>query len=251
MVIADSGPNLSLYHTFVVRKSGTGGWGWVVGTDRLPASENVLDGGTRPRLLPGTHGGWEDCPRQAEHAFRPRSATGADIWPVGDEVVSQRFTQLLNTFWIINIAPQAATGNFTFNEDPAPIPLSYLIQNTTGSVASNDPVLGANWGWMVMLVVSSSVMFVAGVLAAALRLLRRGADILDRTSLLLRDSSHANVGPASSARWKLDLTLRQDSRMSRSTLVTGERRRRPGVWCLAPLGKAKPLARRRKGRLYA
>ncbi|KAM5376786.1 hypothetical protein ACJZ2D_005409 [Fusarium nematophilum] len=41
----------------------------------------------------------------------------AEIWSIGDEKFSQRMTQLLNTPWIVSIAPYAAMGDAQFRND--------------------------------------------------------------------------------------------------------------------------------------
>ncbi|KAK4455215.1 hypothetical protein QBC34DRAFT_433427 [Podospora aff. communis PSN243] len=177
---------------------------------------------------------------------------GAEIWPVGDEVFSQRFTELLNTFWIVNIAPFAVTGNFTYESqprDPTPGPTRYRIHNVTGSVISNDPVLRASWGWIAMLIVASSVILLAGVLAAALRLLRRGPDILDRTPLLLRDNPYADVQPVSSMEGSVDAMARlKDVKVC---IGDGKTEAATGRLVFGTVGEVEPLARQRKGRLYS
>lgn len=38
---------------------------------------------------------------------------GADIYPVADQLFSERFSQLWNTWWLSMIAPFAVTGNFS------------------------------------------------------------------------------------------------------------------------------------------
>ena len=41
-------------------------------------------------------------------------ANASPIWPIGNKLFSERFTQLINTFWIDSMAPFAITGKLTF-----------------------------------------------------------------------------------------------------------------------------------------
>jgi hypothetical protein len=124
---------------------------------------------------------------------------GLDIYSIGDKLFSQRFTQLLNTFWISTIAASAITGNFSTNgpADGGPLGskesgtfgnLTYAYRNTTGKMTPDYLKLTYHKGWLATLIVASCTVLCASVATAVLGVLRRGPDVLDRTSLLLKDN---------------------------------------------------------------
>jgi hypothetical protein len=122
---------------------------------------------------------------------------GADIYPIGDAVFSQRFSQLLNTFWISSIAPDGVLGYFNVSADGQSAS-GYAALNVTGEVTPDYLVLECRRGWLAILVIASMTMLFAATATAILGLLRRGPDILDRASLILRDNPYVNVPAASS-----------------------------------------------------
>jgi hypothetical protein len=112
---------------------------------------------------------------------------GADIYPIGEVLFSQRFTQLINTFWLASIASLAVTGN-GFHSD------GFKVQTVMGTTNPDYLEFGYHKGWFAILIIASSVMLVASLAAAVFGALRRGPDILDRTSVILRDNPYARVG---------------------------------------------------------
>ena len=132
--------------------------------------------------------------------FSMASMTGAEgtkdtsppIWPIGDVLFSQRFTQLVNTFWIDNIAPFAVTGKLTFPNASAEntIQQGYNTVNTTGHIETEEIVLWCHRTWLGLLLIASSAMFLAGIANALLTGLRKGPDVLDRFSAQLRDNPY-------------------------------------------------------------
>ncbi|KAL3293811.1 hypothetical protein RB213_015883 [Colletotrichum asianum] len=121
---------------------------------------------------------------------------GTDIYPVGRRVFSQRFSQLLNTFWLASVASYNITGNFHFQSDigttlPGPI----ITQNITGTRIPDFLVMRVNDGWMLTLFVASTAMLISGVIAAVLGSMRRGPDVLDHPTFFSRDSPYVNVSP--------------------------------------------------------
>jgi hypothetical protein len=113
---------------------------------------------------------------------------GRVIWPIGDTLFSQRFSQLLNAWWIANIAPFAVTGNFASSRTS-----DYQIRTVSGNFIPDIRVLHCNRTWFIVLIVASSAMLIADILAAVFGTLRKGPDILDNPSSLLRDSPFVNV----------------------------------------------------------
>lgn len=110
---------------------------------------------------------------------------------------SQRFSQLLNTFWISSIAPTGVTGYFNISAD-GHSSSGYAALTVTGEATPDHLVLECRRGWLAILVIASMTMLFAATATAILGLLRRGPEILDRASLILRDNPYANVPPASS-----------------------------------------------------
>lgn len=148
---------------------------------------------------------------------------GADIYPIGDVVFSQRFSQLLNTFWISSIAPQAVTGSFS--KDSNVTAGGYAVQNATGEVTPDFLVLQCHRNWLAILIIASAIMLLAAIVAAVFGLLRRGPDILDRASLFLRDNPHANVPAGSTMEHGFDQARRlKDVRLCLGDVKAGHDR---------------------------
>jgi len=120
---------------------------------------------------------------------------GEDIYLIGDEAFSQRFTQLLNTFWISSVAPPAVSGSFEM-ADKATINggwFNYTYNNVTGSMTPDYMQLKCNKGWFAALVIASVVLLISSIMAAVLEALRRGPDLLDRIGVLLRDNPYVQA----------------------------------------------------------
>lgn len=111
---------------------------------------------------------------------------GADIYPIGAAAFSERFAQLWNTWWLCNIAPEAAMGVFErkFNG----YSWNYNVVNTTGTMAPDFMQLRCNKGWLAALVVASVVMLGASVANIVVGLLQTRPDILYRISVLIKDN---------------------------------------------------------------
>ncbi|KAM0325970.1 hypothetical protein ACHAQA_007276 [Verticillium albo-atrum] len=128
---------------------------------------------------------------------------GADIYPIGDALFSRRFAQLLNTFWIVSIAPFTHARGIPYRDplnndgseeeevEAAKILRDNLISNATGTVTPDVLVMRPHAPWLAILFVSSAIMFAAAVLAAALGFLREGPDVLDRATSFLAYNHHA------------------------------------------------------------
>lgn len=100
------------------------------------------------------------------------------IWTLSDEIFSQRLSQLLNTFWIANIAPIAFTGSVEFRKNASSQTEGKPVAvDAEGKFTPDVFVLRANRAWLAVLVVSSIAMLLAAFAAAYLGALRRGPDI--------------------------------------------------------------------------
>ncbi|PVH96161.1 hypothetical protein DM02DRAFT_599662 [Periconia macrospinosa] len=122
---------------------------------------------------------------------------GTDIYTISDTVFSQRFSQLLNTFWLSSIAPTGVTDLFNISSN-ADQDGTYGVVTTTGDMTPDNFVLECRRAWLAILVIASFAMLFAAIAAAVLGLLRRGPEILDRASLIMRDNPYVNVPAASS-----------------------------------------------------
>ncbi|KXH34836.1 hypothetical protein CSAL01_00417 [Colletotrichum salicis] len=96
---------------------------------------------------------------------------GTDIYQVGNEVFSQRFSQLLNPFWLASVSSRNITGDFNFRAHTLHREIdSTLVQDITAS----------------------------GIAAGIFSCLRRGPDVLDRATFFLGDNTHVKVSQESS-----------------------------------------------------
>ncbi|KAH6986973.1 hypothetical protein EDB80DRAFT_817655 [Ilyonectria destructans] len=116
---------------------------------------------------------------------------------IADDTFSRRFSQLLNTFWITSVAPFDAINNLTLQEQR---PIGFDISDTAsdylktnGTRTSDTPVLKVHRVWLGILVMASLATLLAAFFASILNVLRRGPDILDFTTRLIRDTPYMNV----------------------------------------------------------
>ncbi|KAF2998915.1 hypothetical protein E8E13_005884 [Curvularia kusanoi] len=119
------------------------------------------------------------------HSANSTSWRGEDIYPVGHRLFSERFSQLWNTYWLCTIAPEAVTGDFT-QRDMVISPFN--VVTTTGTMTPYVLQLHTNKGWLTVLVVASSVMLGASIANIAVGRLQTRPDILERVSILAKDS---------------------------------------------------------------
>jgi hypothetical protein len=109
---------------------------------------------------------------------------------ISDQLMSQRLGQILNTYWIDSIAPFAVSGNFTM---PAKSTTSYnsATYNVNSSIATTETyvtVITCDTLWFAALILISTVLLLIGIAAGVLNMRRRGPNILDSFSALIRDS---------------------------------------------------------------
>jgi hypothetical protein len=119
----------------------------------------------------------------------------------GDAVFSQRFAQLLNTYWLALAAPFSVTGNFTAVNNMTLALMNDghgIVRNATAQLQTTETVLVCNTVWLVVLLVGSLIMLTAGLATTTLNLLRKGPEVLDSFTSMLRDSPHTHVetGPS-------------------------------------------------------
>ncbi|KAK1657245.1 hypothetical protein BDP55DRAFT_761980 [Colletotrichum godetiae] len=178
------------------------------------------------------------------------SWNGTDIYQVGDEVVSQRFSQLLNTFWLASVASRNITGNFNFRAQTLnPGIESTLIQNITGTRTPDELVMRVNEIWISILFITSAIMLASGIAASIFSCLRRGPDVLDRATFFLRDNPHVKVAQQSS----LEDGTSQVKRVKgvRVCIVDVTPLEETGHVAFGTVGEAMPLRWQEKERRYS
>ncbi|KAK1948745.1 hypothetical protein LY78DRAFT_709788 [Colletotrichum sublineola] len=123
---------------------------------------------------------------------------GTDVYPIGEVAYSQRFSQLLNTFWLASVAPHNITGTFGFRAHNVTRPTiesgsDMNIQNITGLRVPDHLVMRVDPSWLFTLFLASVGMLLSGIAAALFNYLRRGPEILDYSAFFSRDSPYVNV----------------------------------------------------------
>ena len=133
----------------------------------------------------------------------PFSFTGSNpsLWTFGDQLISQRFAQLLNTYWIDSIAPIAIAGNFSTGDTSTADTsvgdssgsTTYHADNAIGTIETQVIVIRCNHGWFAILLLASILILILGFAAVVLNILRRGPDILNGFTSLLRDNPYCSA----------------------------------------------------------
>ncbi|KAF9877436.1 hypothetical protein CkaCkLH20_05136 [Colletotrichum karsti] len=177
------------------------------------------------------------------HSFQ-----SCDIYPISDRDFSEKLTQLLNTFWIVNIAPRSGIGNFTYG-GPDSIDDVVLRQNATGTRTPDRIVTRTDIPWLIVLVVASLSMLSAGVAAAVLGALRRGPDVLDRATIFLRSNPNAELPQTSS----MEDGIEQARRVKHVRVCVGDVKSQDDVGevALGTVGNLIPLSWQKDGRVYS
>jgi hypothetical protein len=137
------------------------------------------------------------CPTSAIEGYlknpgSPFSASGDSLSTFGDQLISRRIAQLLNTYWIDSVAPYAIAGNFSIPKNTTNAPLSdmYSTDASSGTIERQETVIECNLPWLGILLLASGVSLVVSVAGGILNMLRRGPSILDSFSALIRDNQY-------------------------------------------------------------
>ncbi|KAF7191017.1 hypothetical protein HII31_07641 [Pseudocercospora fuligena] len=114
------------------------------------------------------------------------------LYAIGNKVFSQRFTQLLNTYWLDHVAPFDMTGSFN------PLSNDTIQSQITGKARITEMVLECHTVYMVIVIIISAVLVAVGFITAYLDITRRGPDVLDNFVNSLRYSPYIHVphGPS-------------------------------------------------------
>jgi hypothetical protein len=110
-----------------------------------------------------------------------------ELYSIGDELFSQRFSQLLNTFWLASIAPFSIAGSFSA------YPPDQTAAQTQGTIRIVEDVMKCNIPYLVILFLIALVLLVATLVTSYLDGIRRGPDVLDNFVNSLRHSPFVNV----------------------------------------------------------
>ena len=139
------------------------------------------------------------CPASGVEGYlidptNPFTLRGSDrlIWKQGEELISQRMTQLINTYWLNSIAPYSLTGNFSLPTTASNLAFGYNTDSVMGSTDTTETVIRCNIEWLVILIIASAVMFICGIYSTIMGMKRRGPEILDSFTSLLRDNPHVH-----------------------------------------------------------
>ena len=121
-----------------------------------------------------------------DNPYAPQS-DWPDFSTISAATFATRFAQLLNTYYMANIAPSAITGRFSTTPLPGFMP-EYSTLTTPGQMARPRIVFVCHKGWLAVLFVASGAMLLCGIASAILGLIRQGPDILDSFSSWTRDN---------------------------------------------------------------
>ncbi|CAK3810104.1 hypothetical protein DOTSEDRAFT_70257 [Lecanosticta acicola] len=116
------------------------------------------------------------------------------LYSIRNDLFSYRATQLLNTYWLANIAPFSVTGNFKPNNTRE----SGVSRAVQGQVRVETTVLRCHTHWMILLVAISIVLFLAGMATAYLDATRKIPDVLDYFANSLQYNPYVHVERVSS-----------------------------------------------------
>ncbi|KAK7993219.1 hypothetical protein PG989_006600 [Apiospora arundinis] len=188
------------------------------------------------------------------HLGRPGMLQGLELpalWRIGNDLFSERLTQLLNTFWIVSIAPHAVTGNFTPSVPSANQGVDSFIRTDSdmGTTQYERAVIQCDYAWLSVLLLASSTMLLCGLASIVLGMMRRGPDLLDRFGTLLRDNPYAPDPYYSS----LEDSLSRSKRLADVKVCLGDVRPDDdvGYTAIAHVDDDAAVQRLRRGRMYA
>ncbi|KAJ9615068.1 hypothetical protein H2200_001142 [Cladophialophora chaetospira] len=175
-------------------------------------------------------------------------STTTKLWKLGNDAISQRMTQIFNTYWLDSVAPGPVSGDFNLTT-VAGTTQAYNKDSILGTITTSQRVIECNYTWLAILLVCSFVLFGVGLATVALTALRRGPDILDRFSPLLRYSRFANIPEKSSMEDAVD----QSRRLRNMTVRMGDIRPEDDVGYIAigVVDGSHPIQKLSKRRTYA
>lgn len=111
----------------------------------------------------------------------PFDVLEADYSGLTRQLLGQRISQLLNTYWLTSIAPLSVSGELT-TDDIA----SVSVLNGTWIKSHDERYLHVYQGWLMALILASSVLAILCVISATLRIFGHSPDSLAILSALTR-----------------------------------------------------------------
>ncbi|CAK1365031.1 unnamed protein product [Cercospora beticola] len=179
------------------------------------------------------------------------------IGSIGNTLFAQRFSQLLNTYWLSTLAPYEIAGNFTYpledtkqsSEPIADATPAYGVRATEATVREQRTVLRCHKLWVAVLVVISVLLIGAGLTTAVLSILRTGPLVLDDFASSLRNNPYALLQQKSSMEDGTDVARR--SRHVKVQLGDVQPEEEVGYIAVARPGPNQIVARIRRNRVYA
>jgi hypothetical protein len=184
----------------------------------------------------------------ASPALTIGSNKAVDLSHIEDDTYSERFSQLLNTYWLSSAAPFAVLGNFTQQNQNLFLAPYSTADSTVGSSTTGQLVFRCVKPWLILLYLSSGVMLFAGIACTVLNALRRGPDVLDTFVLALRDNEFARISNADS----MDNGNQVGKRLKNTKVRLGDVRpdAEIGHVAVATPGPVMPVNRLQMRRLY-
>lgn len=126
------------------------------------------------------------------------------LYSVGNDIFSQRATQLLNTYWLSNIAPFSISGSYQPNSTRE---LS-TTSTVTGQLRLETTVLRCHMPYLILLVAISVLLCLCGLVTAYLDATRKIPDVLDFFANQLQYNPFVQIERASSLEEGLDRSRR-------------------------------------------
>jgi hypothetical protein len=189
------------------------------------------------------------------------SSSSNPITDIGPELLSQRLTQLLNTYLLASSVPYAISGGFDYTGQEGDYPVShsisitwptYGIVSTQGRVQRPQLLLRCHVLWTIVLIAISSLLIAAGLSTAILDSRRKGPQVLDDFTSSLRYNPYSSIEQKNSIEDGIDIARR--SRHVRVQLGDVRPHDEVGLVAVATMGDdegQQTVERLRRRRLYA
>lgn len=123
--------------------------------------------------------------------------TGNSSNQIPDALISGRLTILFNSYWQIVVwGPQVTrSGLFVRPEDPSGDSLSsdQWLNTTNATFARRVPVYEADIGWIVCLLLITTVLLLLGIISVVASLITTAPDLFHYASSLARENPYTNI----------------------------------------------------------
>ncbi|EON61763.1 hypothetical protein W97_00979 [Coniosporium apollinis CBS 100218] len=120
------------------------------------------------------------------------------LYTVGPKSFAISFAQLLNTFWLAGIGAFVVPGGIPHSDSNLGNGTN-VLQATNAVMSESEEILVCDKRWLATLLVSTSAMFIAGVVGLALGFVRRGPDLAMDIATMTRDNPYMNLPQGGSA----------------------------------------------------